>query len=325
MKFIDSEQIRTNINRAALQRTPFFFAINYEMSEGLFIENPITQSEVLFHFNGANNRPSVTTYSQQAELIVYPISIEEYRAKFEVVQQGLKSGEFDVINLTVRTPINSNINCREIFLRSQSPYRIYVPGTFVCFSPERFIKIEDGKISSNPMKGTIDASISNAEQIILNDPKEIDEHTATTKLVAKELSSVAHNVVIKRFRYIDRIELENRTLLQVSSEIEGELPDNYMSKLGDILFSLLPAASITGSPKTKVREYIRLTEGQPRGYYCGVAGYFDGKTLDTAVLIRLIETEGENMFFRSGGGLTRDSICEKEYQEVLNKIYLPFV
>ncbi|MFA6863615.1 MAG: chorismate-binding protein, partial [Dysgonamonadaceae bacterium] len=106
---------------------------------------------------------------------------------------------------------------------------------------------------------------------------------------------------------------------------EGELPDNYMSKLGDILFSLLPAASLTGSPKTKVREYIRLTEGEPRGYYCGVAGYFDGKTLDTAVLIRLIETEGENMFFRSGGGLTRDSICEKEYQEVLNKIYLPFV
>jgi para-aminobenzoate synthetase component 1 len=73
------------------------------------------------------------------------------------------------------------------------------------------------------------------------------------------------------------------------------------------------------------KEYINLAENQSRGYYCGIAGYFDGKTLDTAVLIRFIETNNGNMFFRSGGGVTSESICEKEYQEVLDKIYLPFV
>jgi para-aminobenzoate synthetase component 1 len=98
-----------------------------------------------------------------------------------------------------------------------------------------------------------------------------------------------------------------------------------MTRLGDIIFSLLPAASITGSPKTKTEEYIRLAEAQPRGYYCGIAGYFDGKKLDTTVLIRFIEIDGKNMFFRSGGGVTSDSVCEKEYQEVLDKIYLPII
>ena len=325
MKFIDSDQVRTSINNAASQQTPFFFAINYEMSEGLFIENPMTQSEILFHFNGHSNKPSAELSYQEAELTIYPIPKQEYQSKFEIMQQGLKSGEIDVVNLTVRTPVSPNISSSEIFLRSRSPYRIYVPGKFVSFSPERFVKIENGRISSNPMKGTIDTSIPNAEQELLNDPKEIAEHTTTTELIVEELKSVARNVTVKRFRYIDRIELTNRTLLQVSSEIEGELPGDYMSRMGDILFSLLPAGSITGSPRIKAEEYIRRAEDKPRGYYCGIAGYFDGKSLDTAVLIRFIEISDGKMFFRSGGGLTSDSICEKEYQEVLNKIYLPFV
>lgn len=325
MKFIGSEQVRTSINKAGSQQTPFFFILDYEMSEGLFIENPTTQSEILFEFNGVGNKPLLAMSYQQAYLKVSPIPESEYRTKFDIVYQGLNNGEFDVINLTVRTPINTNISSQEIFIRSQSPYQVFIPGKFVSFSPERFVKIEDGRISSNPMKGTIDASMPYAEQVIINDPKEIAELNATTQLITEELSSVAQNVSIKRFRYIDKIESFNRTLLQVSSEIEGELTNDYMSQMGNILFSLLPAASITGSPKIKAKEYIRMAESQTRGYYCGIAGYFDGKTLDTAVLIRFIETENEKMFFRSGGGITRNSVWKKEYHEVLNKIYLPFV
>ena len=191
MTFINSDQIRRNLNEAASQRTPFLFIIDYEMSEGLLIENPMAQSEILFHFNGIGNTPTIATSSQKAELTISPIPIEEYQSKFDIVQQGLKSGEIDVVNLTVKTSISTSINCREIFMRSQSPYRIYVPGKFVCFSPERFVKIDNGKISSNPMKGTIDASVANAEQAILNDSKEIVEHTSTTKLIVEELSSIA--------------------------------------------------------------------------------------------------------------------------------------
>lgn len=326
MKFIDLDQVRININKAASKQVPFFFTVDYEMSEGLFVKNPTSQTEMLFQFNGKGNKPlELAASNTKAEMLTNPISKEVYKSKFEVIQEALNSGEIEVANLTIKTPIETNISCREIFQRSQSPYQIYIPAKYVSFSPERFVKIEGGKISATPMKGTIDASMANAEQKILNDPKEINELSAVTQVVVKELGSVANNVYVKRDRYVDKIESLNRTLLQVSAEVEGELPNDYLSRMGDILFSLLPAASITGSPKTKAKEYIRLSEDEPRGYYCGIAGYFDGTQLDTAVLIRLIETDGDSLFFRSGGGITRNSVCENEYQEALNKIYFPFI
>ncbi|NLZ96071.1 MAG: aminodeoxychorismate synthase component I, partial [Bacteroidales bacterium] len=279
----------------------------------------------LFQFNGKGNKPPELDSSIKADITTNPITEEEYRSKFEIIQEGLNSGEIEVANLTIRTPIKTNLSCREIFLRSQSPYQVYIPERYVCFSPERFVKIENGRISANPMKGTIDASIPNAEQQIVNDPKEIAELAAVTESVIEKLSSIAHNVSIKREKYIDKIKSLNRTLFQVSSEVEGELPNDYLSQMGDILFSLLPAPSIAGSPKRKAEKYIRLAEGEPRGYYCGIAGYFDGIKLDTAVLIRFIEIDNESLYFRSGGGITNNSIWEDEYQEALNKIYLPFV
>lgn len=325
MKSIKSDQIRININEAASKQAPFFFAINYEMTEGVFINNPTEQTDIFFEFGGKGNKPSETKSNDKADITVFPILEEEYNSKFEIVKKGLNEGDINVVNLTVKTPIKTNIGCREIFLRSQSPYQVYAPNEYVCFSPERFIKIGEGKIIANPMKGTIDASIPNAMQKILNNPKEIAELDATTQAVIEELNTVANKVYIKRDRYIDRIESQNRTLLQVSSEVEGTLPKNYLSYMGDIIFSLLPAASITGFPKSKALEYIGMAEQQPRGYYCGVAGYFDGATLESAVLIRFIENENENLFFRSGGGVTSNSDSKKEYQEVLDKIYFPFV
>ena len=56
-----------------------------------------------------------------------------------------------------------------------------------------------------------------------------------------------------------------------------------------------------------------------------MCGYFYGQTLDSAVLIRFIEEEQGRMYFRSGGGITAYSDCRSEYEEVIEKVYLPFV
>ena len=125
MNFINPEQVRININKAASKQLPFFFTVDYEMSEGLFIENPTRQSEVLFQFNDKGNKPQEMASGIKAEMLTTPIAEEEYKYKFDVVQKGLINGEIDVVNLTLRTPIKINISCREIFLRSQSPYQIY--------------------------------------------------------------------------------------------------------------------------------------------------------------------------------------------------------
>jgi para-aminobenzoate synthetase component 1 len=173
------------------------------------------------------------------------------------------------------------------------------------------------------MKGTIDASIPDAERVILSDGKELAEHYTIVDLIRNDLSMVSEKVRVIRFRYIDRIRTTHKELLQVSSEIRGELPEDYGKRIGSILFRLLPAGSVSGAPKKKTVLIIREAETYERGYYTGVAGYFDGQTLDSCVMIRFIEDTPEGLVYKSGGGITVRSERKKEYQEMIDKVYVP--
>jgi para-aminobenzoate synthetase component 1 len=194
---------------------------------------------------------------------------------------------------------------------------------FLFFSPETFIQIENGLIKTFPMKGTIDASIERASEVILSDKKEMAEHITIVDLLRNDLSLVSTDVEVKRFRYIESIKSKNKSILQVSSEIVGRLSKDHNSNFGDILISLLPAGSISGAPKTKTIEVIKKVEQEERGYYTGVAGIFDGRKFDSCVMIRFMEQAGNQIYYRSGGGITSQSKVESEYQEMLNKIYVP--
>ena len=246
--------------------------------------------------------------------------------KFEQVYHGLYHGDTFLINLTAKTPIDTNYSLDEIVKASTSTYAILLPERFVCFSPETFVKIDaQGCISSYPMKGTIDASLPHAEETILADYKETAEHHTIVDLIRSDLSRVATQVHVPRMRYIDRLKTSHGEILQVSSEVRGQLPPDYKQRLGDILFELLPAGSISGAPKPGTVRLIKNAEGEKRGYYCGIFGYFDGSILDTAVAIRFIENEDDHFYFRSGSGITINSDCDFEYNEINQKIYLPFV
>ena len=60
-----------------------------------------------------------------------------------------------------------------------------------------------------------------------------------------------------------------------------------------------------------------------RGYYTGIMGYFDGKNLDSGVMIRFIEKTPQGLIYKSGGGITTMSDVNKEYQELIDKVYVP--
>jgi len=313
------------MNSFGAGRRPFLFAVNFEMTEGYFVEEPAKGRDLFYSVLGAGNKPSRRPAAQAAALKVYPLGPDEYRQKFEVVANGLQRGDSYLTNLTVRTPIDCSLGLEDIFLLSSSPYQLYVPERFVCFSPERFVKITEGRISTNPMKGTIDASIPDAGRVILEDFKETAEHNTIVDLLRNDVSIWAKEVRVERFRYLDRIKTRQREILQVSSEIVGQLPPDYFSKLGDIIFAMLPAGSCSGAPKRSTVNIIQQAEGESRGYYTGVFGIFDGRDFDSAVMIRFIEEQDGQKHFRSGGGITAYSLWEDEYREALEKIYLTFV
>lgn len=208
-------------------------------------------------------------------------------------------------------------------MHANSKYKLWYKNEFVCFSPETFVSIDGQKIRTYPMKGTINAAIPNAKEMILNDIKETAEHNTVVDLLRNDLSMVSHDVKVTRFRYIDEIETHKGKLLQVSTEIEGSLASDYVNYLGDILFAMLPAGSVTGAPKRKTVDIIIKTESYSRGFYTGVFGVFDGVRLDSAVMIRFIEKTSNGYVYKSGGGITYMSNPEEEYQELIDKIYVP--
>jgi para-aminobenzoate synthetase component 1 len=133
---------------------------------------------------------------------------------------------------------------------------------------------------------------------------------------------VAKDTKVQEFRFVDKIVSTNKTLLQTSSKIVATLEDDWQKRVGDIITNLLPAGSITGTPKIKTTKIIKEIEEYDRGYFSGICGYFDGYNLDSAVMIRYIENYNGNMIYKSGGGITLHSDSKKEYQEMLDKIYL---
>ena len=252
-----------------------------------------------------------------------PVGFGEFKKAFDRVVSEINIGNSFLTNLTFQTPIETNLSLKEIFESSSAKYKLLVENEFVVFSPETFVKIKGNEIFSYPMKGTIDAALENARETIMEDPKELAEHVTIVDLIRNDLSRVAQRVKVNRFRYVDEIRTMQTNLLQVSSEIVGSLPSKWMENLGSILATLLPAGSISGAPKQETVRIIQEAESYNRGFYTGICGHFDGVALDTGVMIRFLRQEKGKLYYCSGGGITSFSTAEKEYQEMMDKVYLP--
>lgn len=307
---------------------------------------------------------------------IEPPLYDDYERSFNIVKSNIWAGNSYLTNLTCKVPVSCNLSLESIFHRAKGKYKLLLRkkrtqaedkthlkeevhlkeeeeaqnkahlkeenieenlNPFVCFSPETFIRIKGGRIYSYPMKGTLDASLPDAEKQLMEDRKEAAEHATIVDLIRNDLSRVAEDVRVDKYRYIDVLHTNKGDILQTSSEISGRLPEDYRNHLGEILDAQLPAGSITGAPKDKTMQIIQEAEGYNRGFYTGIMGIYDQGELNSAVMIRFIEEEvfpskteeeknseaSRKLYFKAGGGITSKSDCRKEYEEVIQKIYLP--
>ena len=251
------------------------------------------------------------------------LEYESYKKKFDKIIEHIKSGNTYLLNLTASTKIHSDLTLKEIYNYANAHYKLRYKDEFVCFSPEKFVRIKESRIHTYPMKGTIDASIVDAKNKILHNEKEMAEHTMVVDLLRNDLSIVASDIKVEEFRYVDKIDSGEKELLQVSSHISGDVGNDWHEKIGTILESLLPAGSISGTPKKSTLEIIKNVEGYDRGFFSGVFGIYDGKSFDSGVMIRYVEKTKDGYIYKSGGGITIDSDASLEYNELLDKVYLP--
>ena len=325
MKFLNRTEAACRMNRLGAEGRPFIFVIDYKQ-EQVFLEETgeVKPTEVLYDFQGYTNvKKHLASSAEKIDWETFPIPFETYAASFQNVIDEIHAGNSYLVNLTCSTPILTNLTLQDIFYRSSARYKLWMNDIFVVFSPEIFVRMENEQVYSYPMKGTIDATVPNARNQILDNPKEAAEHATIVDLIRNDLSMIATEVSVTRYRYIDELQTHRGPLLQVSSEICGHLPSDWKSHIGDNLFRLLPAGSITGAPKKKTMQIIAAAERYERGFYTGVMGYFDGNRLDSAVMIRFLEKQGEQLFFKSGGGITSRSDLQSEYNEMKQKVYVP--
>jgi para-aminobenzoate synthetase component 1 len=213
MILMPAEKVFELMNSFGCRRQPFLFGIDFDVKTGFFVEpEKARESGIYFNINGVGNNPKSETGFSPVVLNKHPVQFNTYEKAYSIVRRNLLAGNSYLTNLTFQTEIELNHTLSEIFARSNARYRLLFGDDFVVFSPEIFVQIADGKISSFPMKGTIDASIPGAEKIVLSDLKETAEHNTIVDLIRNDLSMVASDVNVERFRYVEKINTNEKSL-----------------------------------------------------------------------------------------------------------------
>lgn len=117
--------------------------------------------------------------------------------------------------------------------------------------------------------------------------------------------------------------LKAGNVMHIKTDISGTLhPDSGLQELIQILH---PTPAVCGLPKEVARDFILKNEGYDREYYSGFFGEFNkdfanGSTAtDLYVNLRCMQISGNKAYLYIGGGITKDSVPEKEWQETVNK------
>lgn len=255
------------------------------------------------------------------------ITKKQYKNAYNKIKHYIKEGDIYQINLTHRLEATTDIPSRELFLRTlkENPvdHIAYIEGDgfeIISASPERFIKIENRKILSCPVKGTRPRGKTPTEdekfkKELIENQKEAAELNMITDLLRNDIGKVSKigSVKVQGHRLLSACP----TVWHTYSRIIGKIT-NKITPI-DALISMLPGGSITGCPKKRAMEIIDELEPKTRGVYTGVIGFIDKDKLDFNIAIRTIIKKNDRLYLQVGGGIVLDSTEKGEYEETLQK------
>ena len=193
--------------------------------------------------------------------------------------------------------------------------------TLLSSSPERLLRIRDGRIDTRPIAGTHPRGATVAEDrelaaALIAHPKERAEHIMLIDLERNDLGRVceAGSVHVDEYMGIETYAHVHHIVSNVTGLLRPGLGPV------DALRAVFPGGTITGCPKLRCMEIIAELEGEPRGGYTGSLGYInrDGSA-DFNILIRTMSLHGERLGFRAGAGIVADSDPQRELQETRSK------
>lgn len=253
---------------------------------------------------------------------------DEYCRRIKRSKYYISEGDIYQVNFSQRFRVNSTAPAADIYQRlrrfSPSNFSAYLDcGTFqiASSSPERFLKVDQDSVRTQPMKGTRPRGSNRSEDIslrrqLLISPKDKAELLMIVDLERNDLGRVCEYNTIKvdDLRRLERY----KTVFQTTAVVSGRL--KHGAGIGDLIKAVFPGGSITGCPKIRSMEIIDELEPHKRGIYTGSLGYFSfSGNADLNILIRTILKKGDHLYFHTGGGIVADSDPLKEYDETLVK------
>ncbi len=244
---------------------------------------------------------------------------DDYARDIATIQAYIAKGDTYQVNHTFQLHAQSFGHPLALYarLRARQPVRY---GAFIetperqvlCFSPELFIKNEEGLLTAKPMKGTLGRLHAKAEDLSSNE-KDRAENVMITDLIRNDLGQICETGSIKVPALFDVEEVGE--VYQMTSTITGRLKPGL--SLHDILRASFPCGSVTGAPKKRTMEIIAQLEPHARGLYCGSIGLFEPNgNFQLNVVIRTLEVNAQrDVTIGIGSGITIDSHASNEWQE----------
>lgn len=293
-------------------------------------DNAVVRLKELISFLEQQQIPSTNSICKHSSPLQCSSNVTkpDFIAQIEQAKEYIGAGDAFQVVLSQKfnfEPVTEPFDLfRQLRRLNPSPYMFYIDyGQRVIFgaSPERLIKLEEGKIFSYPIAGTRPRSQTDAEDEILadellDDEKERAEHSMLVDLARNDVGRVSQpgTVLVERFMEVEKFS----HVMHLVSEVTGQIQPG-LSAL-DVFAAAFPAGTVSGAPKARAMEIIAELEGQERGIYAGAVGYLDFYGgLDTCIAIRTVVVDGNKAVVQAGAGIVFDSIPEKEFEETCHK------
>jgi len=259
------------------------------------------------------------------------ISKENYISKVSNVLDYIHKGDLYEANFCMEFfAENASINPLETYEKlnkiSEPPFAVYFKNDkqyLLSASPERYLRKENTKIISQPIKGTTKRSLDLTEDAQLKaalgvNEKERSENIMIVDLVRNDLSQTATkgSVKVEELCGLYTFKQVHQMISTIVSEVD------FTTSPIKIIKTTFPMGSMTGAPKISAMKIIEELEETKRGLYSGAIGYFTPEgNFDFNVVIRSILYNSTNNYlsFSVGSAITSLSDPEMEYEECLLK------
>lgn len=251
-----------------------------------------------------------------------------YEAGVRETLEHILSGHTYQLNLSTRFSWDCpRLDPLSLFLalRKKHPAPFYAwlasgPKRVISTSPERFLQVKNGRVLSQPIKGTLrfDRFTPDLTRQLTDSPKESAELSMIVDLIRNDISTNCEYGSVRVDNHKSVFAVDN--LLQMYADVTGRLrPDRDCL---DLFFDAFPGGSVTGCPKKSSMEIIEELEPHSRDVYCGsMLVVRDERNMDSSIAIRTATFDMIKKSLRTyaGSGIVVDSNPAREYQETMAK------